>query len=166
MRAARFAGLCVGTVVLQVVLFPHLRIAGVVPDVGLVVAIAVGYQRGPEAGAAVGFATGFGFDLFLDTPVGLNALVYGLVGYTVGVLQSGMLRTPRALPVLLGLAAGVAGGLLLVAVGVLIGIDAVKGVHGLETVVLAGCYDALLAPIAFWAVPRVLGRDDAVHRAW
>ena len=31
--------------------------------------------RGPEAGAIVGFVAGFGFDLFLETPLGLDALV-------------------------------------------------------------------------------------------
>lgn len=166
MRIARLIMLSVATVVVQVVLFPHLQIAGVVPDLGLVLAVAVGYQRGPESGALAGFAAGVGFDLFLDTPVGLYALVYGLVGYGVGVLQAGMLRTPRSLPVLLGLAGGLAGGLLLIVVGVLIGVDAVKGVHGVETVVLAAGYDALVAPIVFWFVARVLGRPEPAHQAW
>ena len=76
-------------------MLPHLRIAGVVPDLGLIVAIAVGYQLGPEAGAITGFVAGFGFGLFLELPLGLYALAYALVGYGVGVLEGGLMRSPR-----------------------------------------------------------------------
>jgi rod shape-determining protein MreD len=76
--------LIVMTVLIQVAVFPYLRVAGVVPDLGLVVALAVGYYEGPESGAIVGFAIGFGYDLFLETPLGLSALSYALVGYGVG----------------------------------------------------------------------------------
>ena len=51
MRTLRLAILVGLMIVLQVAVFPHLRLAGVVPDLGLIVAIAVGYQLGPEAGA-------------------------------------------------------------------------------------------------------------------
>src|SRR6478609_672564 len=103
MRTFRLAILVGLMIVLQVAVFPHLRLAGVVPDLGLIVAIAVGYQLGPEAGAVTGFAAGLGFDLFLETPLGLNALTYALVGYGVGVLETGLFRSPRWLPSFLSL---------------------------------------------------------------
>jgi len=71
MRAGRLTALITLTVVVQVVLFPHLRLAGRVPDLGLVLAVAVAFDHGPEAGALVGFLAGLGFDLFLETPLGL-----------------------------------------------------------------------------------------------
>ena len=52
--------------------------AGRVPDLGLVVAVAVAFDHGPEAGAFVGFLAGLGFDLFVETPLGLAALAYAL----------------------------------------------------------------------------------------
>ena len=73
------------TVVVQVALFPHVRLAGRVPDLGLVLAVAVAFDHGPEAGAIVGFLAGLGFDLFLATPLGLTALAYALTAYAVGV---------------------------------------------------------------------------------
>jgi len=83
MRSLRMLVLIVVVVLVQVTLFPHLRIAGVAPDLGLVVALAVGYHDGPEAGAIAGFGAGFGFDLFLETPLGLNALAYALLSLVV-----------------------------------------------------------------------------------
>src|SRR5690242_6140342 len=94
-RVARLGALIFAVVVVQVSVFPHLRLFGVVPDLGLLVALAVGYQEGPEAGALAGFAAGFGFDLFLSTPLGLDALSYAIVGYGIGVLEAGLFRSPR-----------------------------------------------------------------------
>jgi len=165
-RAARLAVLVVVIVVLQVAVFPHLRVFGVVPDLGLLVALAVGYYEGPEAGAIVGFAAGLGFDLFLETPLGLNALSYAIVGYTIGVFESGLFRSPRWLPSLLGGLGGLAGGLLFIGIGVLVGVDAVKGVQGVTTVMYAALYDALLAPLVFFLVRRVLGSETRVRDAW
>lgn len=165
-RATRLGALIFLVVVTQVAVFPHLRLFGVVPDLGLIVALAVGYQEGPEAGAIVGFVAGFGFDLFLETPLGLDALTYAIVGYGIGVLESGLFRSPRWLPSFLGAVGGLAGGLLFIGLGVLIGLDAVKGTQGVITISYAALYDAFLAPFVFFLVRRVLGSDDRVRDAW
>ena len=166
MRTVRVLLLVVVIVIVQVTVFPHLRLFGVVPDLGLLVAIAVGYQEGPEAGALVGFVAGLGYDLFLETPLGLSALAYALVGYGVGIIESSLLRAPRWLPSLLGFVGGLVGGLLIITIGVLVGLDGVKGAHGLETVLLAALYDALLAPFVFFLVRKVLGTPDRVAGPW
>jgi rod shape-determining protein MreD len=165
-RATRLGALIFLVVVTQVAVFPHLRLFGVVPDLGLIVALAVGYQEGPEAGAIVGFVAGFGFDLFLETPLGLDALTYAIVGYGIGVLETGLFRSPRWLPSFLGAVGGLAGGLLFIGLGVLIGLDAVKGTQGVITISYAAFYDAVLAPFVFFLVRRVLGSDDRVRDAW
>ena len=165
-RLLRVAVLAAFVVIVQVAVFPHLRLFGVVPDLGLLLALAVGYQEGPELGAIAGVLAGFGYDLFLETPLGLNALTYAVVGYTIGVLESGLFRSPRWLPSFLGLVGGLAGGLFFIAIGVLAGVDAVKGTHGVKTIALAAVYDALLAPFVFFLVRRVLGRADRVRDSW
>ena len=166
MRSLRMLVLIVLVVLVQVTLFPHLRIAGVAPDLGLVVALAVGYHDGPEAGAVAGFVAGFGFDLFLETPLGLNALAYALVGYGVGIIEGGLLRSPRWLPSVLGVAGGLAGGLILIAIGVLAGVENVKGTQGVQTIAIAAVYDAILAPFVFFALSRTIGRGDDVRTSW
>src|SRR5450631_2816330 len=141
-RVARVGALVVLVVVIQVTVFPHLRLFGVVPDLGLIVALAVGYQEGPEAGAIVGFVAGFGFDLFLATPLGLDALTYAIVGYGIGVFESGLFRSPPWLPSFLGAAGAVV------------------------VISYAALYDAILAPFVFFLVRRVLRSESRVRDAW
>jgi rod shape-determining protein MreD len=152
MRAGRVAVLIAVTVVLQVAFFPHLRLDGRVPDLGLIVAVAVAFDYGPEAGAIVGFLAGLGFDFFLETPLGLSALAYALTAYSVGILQGGVLRTPRWFTPVIGVGAGITGGMLFVGVGLLAGVDGVHGNHAFATVALAAAYDALLAPFVFLVI--------------
>ncbi len=165
-RATRLAALIFAIVVVQVSVFPHVRLFGVVPDLGLLVALAVGYHEGPEAGAIAGFAAGFAFDLFLATPFGLDALTYAMVGYGIGVFESGLFRSPRWLPSFLGALGGLAGGLLFIGIGVLVGVDAVKGTHGVVVISKAALYDAILAPFVFFLVRSILGSESRVRDAW
>lgn len=161
-RALRVALLVTAAVVLQAGVFPDLRLLGVVPDLGLLVAVSVSYRDGPEAGAVVGFAAGLGYDLFLQTPLGLSALSYALTAYLVGVLRAAMLRSPRWASLGLGAAAGVVGGLLFAGIGIVSGVDRLLAVATLSVVGRSALYDVLLAPFVFAIVQRVLGPRDAV----
>jgi len=166
MRVWRLACLIVLIVIVQVAVFPHLRIAGVVPDLGLVLAVAVAYRYGPEAGALTGFAAGLLYDLFLATPLGLSALAYAITAYAVGVLSSGLMRSPRWIPPLLGGAAGLAGGLAFIGIGGLAGVPGMWTTHALVIVALAALYDALVAPIVFLLVNTISRPDRDSAGSW
>jgi rod shape-determining protein MreD len=165
----RLALLVVTTAVLQSTLFPDLRLFGVAPDLGLVATIAVAYRVGPERGALYGFANGLVIDLFLQTPFGLSALSFAVVGYGVGILQAGMSREVRFAAPIFGGIGGLVGGFLFVAVAALAGEDQVLAVRTIYVLLLAAVYDALLAyalfPAAKWAtrgaeVPVVRGASS------
>lgn len=102
-RRAPLAALLASGLVVHAAVVPHLAVRGVQPDVLLVAVVAVAAVRGERTGAAFGFATGLGADLFLATPLGTSALSYTLVGHVVG------LRAKVRHPMVLALA-GVAGG--------------------------------------------------------
>ena len=74
--------------VLHLTVLSRLRIGGAAPDVMLLLAIAAGVVGGPQLGALLGFSAGLVLDLFLETPLGLSALVFCLVGYGVGNIQA------------------------------------------------------------------------------
>ena len=52
-RALRLVPLGIAVVITQVSVLPQLRMLGVVPDLGLVAALAVAWFDGPEAGRVV-----------------------------------------------------------------------------------------------------------------
>jgi rod shape-determining protein MreD len=156
MPRLRLALVIVAAVVLQTTVFSdELRVFGVMPDLGLVLTVAIGYQQGPERGAAFGFAAGLAIDLFLDTPFGLSALSFALVGYGVGIVQSGMVGTTRRRELVMAFVGGIAGGALFVCVGALAGQDQLFAVRSVKVISIAAAYDALLAfvafPVARWA---------------
>ena len=84
-------------VVLQTTVFPHLRVFGAVPDLLLVATIAVAYEAGPTPARSSGSSSGLAIDCFLP-PLGVSALAFALVGYVVGVFQSGLLRRRAGSP--------------------------------------------------------------------
>ena len=146
--------LALTTVIVQVALMPHLRLFGVVPDLGLVLAIAVAYYDDAEGAAIVGFATGLGFDLFLRTPVGASALAYSVTGYLTGVVQAGLIRSTRWLPLALGALGGLVGGLMFVGIAILAGTDTLIAGDTFGIVARAALYDALVATVVFPLVGR------------
>jgi len=132
--------------VVQAQLLPDVRVRGVHPDLMLLVAVAGGIVAGPSVGAVLGFSVGLLTDLlFLETPLGLSAMVFCLVGYGVGLLQAGVLRSSWWLPVVTALVACAAGEVLFALVGALFGerqlvtgrLPLVAGVVGLLDAVLA-----------------------------
>ncbi len=89
---ARIPLVLLGALILQSSLLEGLRAAGIPTDALLLVAVAGAAVAGPERGAIIGFVTGLLADLFLQTPLGLSALAYCLVGFAVGVLSGNVIR--------------------------------------------------------------------------
>jgi rod shape-determining protein MreD len=88
------AGVALGAVaiaaVLQVSVFPHLAVQGVVPNLCLLVVVGAALTRGPVFGMLLGFAAGLALDLAppADGAAGRWALALVVVGYVAG-------RVPR-----------------------------------------------------------------------
>jgi rod shape-determining protein MreD len=170
-RRVRLVLLLAAAVLLQTAVFPHLRIGGAVPDIGLVLVVAVATREGVEAGAAMGFVTGLTVDLYLQTPLGLSALAFALTGAAVGVVQAGLLRPGRWVAPLLGALGGLVANLLFVGVGILAGQEQLRTAHTFVVLGFAVLYDALIAafvfPLAAWAIrPGATSRAATAGTGW
>jgi rod shape-determining protein MreD len=88
----RGALVLVVALVAQIAIVADLRVAGAVGDLMLLVTVAAALSGGPDRGAAYGFAAGVAFDLVLDSPFGLSALTYAVVGYGIGLVCAGLFR--------------------------------------------------------------------------
>ena len=146
----------IGALLLQMTVLSRIRIFGVMPEFMLLVAVAAGITAGPTRGAALGFTSGMLIDLFLPTPLGLSALVFTLVGYGVGVANTGVLRAAWYIPVLTAAAASVGGVVLYAVAGSVLGEPMVDG-HLATIALVVGVCNAVLAPVAVKMVDWSLG---------
>ncbi|HEX2043600.1 MAG TPA: rod shape-determining protein MreD [Acidimicrobiales bacterium] len=160
---ARFrAPLVVVTVlVLHLAVLSRLRVFGVTPDVMLLLAVAAGLRGGPSAGAAMGFTSGMAVDLFLDTPLGLSALVFTLVGFAMGTVGTGILRAAWWIPVVAAFVASAAGEAFFAVAGYLVGQTEMVTARLALIAPVVGVLNAVLAPpvvrMAGWALVRSPG---------
>jgi rod shape-determining protein MreD len=91
----RVVALVVVVTLVQAAFVSQLQVAGVAPDILLLLSVATGVAAGPDRGAIVGFLCGIGYDAYLQTPFGLSALVYCVVAYGVGLFQLPLATHPR-----------------------------------------------------------------------
>lgn len=141
----------------QTAFFPHVRLFGVVPDVMVLAVAAVAAREGAEVGAGFGFTAGVLIDLFLEVPVGLSALSYTLVGYGIGILHTGLMRSTWWVGPALGGTASLAAGTIFVLVGVILGQDHLLAARSFMVIPTRAVYDAGLALAVFPLTSRLLG---------
>ena len=140
------------SLVVHTTLLPSVRIAGVMPDLMLLVALSAGLEAGPSYGAAVGFASGMLADLVLPTPLGLSALVFTLIGYAVGLAKAGLIRDVWWFPVIVAFVASSAGEGVFAATGWMIGEEGLVNTHLSTIMLVVGIFNAAMAPVVLRVV--------------
>lgn len=86
---------------LQTTLFFHLKLAGVFPNLLIIVTVSTGYIRGQRDGLVTGFLCGLLSDMVFGSVIGLHALIYMLVGYLFGYANALYWRNDFAVPLIL-----------------------------------------------------------------
>ncbi|MBV8296595.1 MAG: rod shape-determining protein MreD [Acidimicrobiia bacterium] len=134
--------------VLELTVLDRLRVFGAGPDIMLLLPVVAGIVGGPRVGALFGFASGIILDLFLETPMGLSALVFCLVGYSVGNIQGGVLRAAWWIPIVTTFVASVGGVLLYALVATVVGQPHLVTTHLAVVAAVVGVFNAAVAPFA------------------
>lgn len=147
----------------------RITVAGVHPDLMVLLPVAAGALGGPERGAVVGFFAGLLDDMFLQTPLGLAALAFCLVGFAVGVVHSGVLRASWWLPAVTAVAASAGGEVLYALIGAIVGqgqllTDRLAPVAGIVGG-LNGILSLVVLPVVAWA-GRTEERRPARRSRW
>lgn len=142
--------------VVQVCILARLHLPGAVPDLLLLVVIALALVWGHVAGALIGFGAGLLTDLAppADHAMGRYALVLCFIGYLAGLAKPDRGRAQSAtVPLLVVCGAAVGSTFLSVGVAALVG-ETHDGQTGLGSLVLTALiYDLLLAP---FTVPLIM----------
>lgn len=141
----RIAGVMFVVLVVHIGITPNLPIGGVAAELPIGLAIAAGLTGGVERGGIFGFIFGFFVDLFLFTPVGMSALVFGVIGWIAGhVFMDRIEESPMLSALTIG--AGTAVGLLaFVAIGIALGESALRESPIGRIVLIASLMNAVAA---------------------
>ncbi|MET9556384.1 rod shape-determining protein MreD [Streptomyces sp. NPDC006645] len=148
--------LVVVALVVQVSVLARLQLPGAVPDLLLLVVVALALVYGHTSGALIGFGAGLLADLAppADHAAGRYALVLCVIGYLAGLAKpdNGQLRTALG-PMVVVVGAAVTTTLLYAGVGALVGDTAARHVGLTNLVLTSAIYDLLLAP---FTVPLIM----------
>lgn len=87
MNGARLVLFTLLTLIAQVSVVPRIAIAGVRPDLTVLLVVIAGLRGGPITGTLTGFCIGLLQDLLAPETLGMNALAKSLVGWQVGKLS-------------------------------------------------------------------------------
>ncbi len=72
---------------LQTTLVQNIRVAGVIPNLMLLVVVFISYLNGVYYGMTVGMTVGLLFDFLYASLIGINMLAFLLIGYFCGLLS-------------------------------------------------------------------------------
>lgn len=161
-RTLRIALVLLALLELQLNVIDGIRIAGRHPLILLLVPIGAALEGDAQRAAIAGFGAGLALDLFLETPLGLCALVFALVGYGVASFERGVIRADRWLqPAVAGVASGV-GVIALGGAAALFGQPEYFRLSLITSIVVVGVANAILATPIVRLVRWALG-PVAVH---
>jgi len=152
-------------VVLQVSFFGFFNLDGVVPNLALLVVVAVAITRGPEVAAPLGFLGGLLLDLAppADHVVGRWALALVVAAYVAGRVRQDASRSTLAALVTVGAASFLATSLFALT-GMALGDTTVDTAAALRAVAVSVGYDLLLAPFVLPLVFRLLQVEQRQSR--
>jgi rod shape-determining protein MreD len=138
-----------GVAVLQSTVLQFVSIAGVQPDLVLIVLIFVANKNGSMIGQLAGLCGGIVLDVMGLAPLGFFALVYTVIGSLYGITKGKMFVDPIFMPVLLAVVALIIKGLLGAAIAGIFGVSGVAmRVFSAAYLIELG-YTAVLSPVFF-----------------
>jgi rod shape-determining protein MreD len=167
LRTIVIATLVVLAVSLQVGVLANVAISGVVPDLVLLVVVAVALVHGPSPGAAVGLLAGLVLDLAppADHTAGRWALALVVVGYLAGMVRDG--ATGSAVVTVVAVAACVfVGASVFALTGLVLSDPGVTVERVLDVLVVQVLYDVAVTPFVLPPLLAVLRRLEPAQERW
>jgi rod shape-determining protein MreD len=136
------------SLLLESTLFNELMIAGVKPDLILIIVILYAIFSGPQEGAIVGLFLGFIEDLFMAKYLGINALTKFFVGLTIGSLEKRIYKENFFVPTIALLVGSLIHGLLFIFISNIVGYP--LGIKNIFHVVIpVAIYNTCFAPFIY-----------------
>jgi len=87
--------------ILQSTVFQWIKIYGVLPNTALILVISLAIYNGKNKGAIIGFFIGILQDIIFGRIIGLNALIFMIIGYLVGLMDKKIFKDNLIIPFIL-----------------------------------------------------------------
>jgi rod shape-determining protein MreD len=165
--AARIAALAFGATLLEIVAVSQISFFGVSADLTPLIVMSIGLLSGSVTGAIVGFCVGLFLDLALVQTLGVNSLIYTVVGYWAGRVRE--LRDPQGaiVPIAAGATATAIATIGYSLIQFLLGVDAPVSLLLVRDIVTTIVVNTVLAAPVFavarrWLMPSL--PDDPRRR--
>jgi len=135
--------------VLQATVFNYLTVAGVKPDLLLIIVVLYGLLYGKKAGV-LGFVYGLVEDLITGRFIGFNALTKGLMGLLIGYLEPKLFKDHILVPVIILFVGTFVYGTFTYIVGLAVGLYSTFEFESyLRIIILQSIYNGCLAPFLY-----------------
>ena len=153
-RALLLAAVILSALVLQTTVFADINLLGAKPELMYLITICFAVLEGPASGAVTGFAGGMAQDFLLNSPKGITALTFTLLGYSIGMTRQYVVSPSPMLPVFLVAVGTFAGVLFYGVVSFLLGQLDTSWLYLLRVALLTALYNAILTPIVYPVLRR------------
>jgi rod shape-determining protein MreD len=166
-RPAAVAAVLIAALAIQSTVLTKVTLFGVIPQLVFVVVVSFAFLEGEKVGIVVGFSAGLLLDFQLPASIlGLTALVYTLVGFSVGTLRYYTPATSVWTPMLgVALATALAEGSYAL-MAIMMGESWVSLSNTAKIAGLVVLYNTLLTPFVFPLVKKVADKvrpERVVH---
>lgn len=84
--------------ILETTILPNFKIFGTMPNLGIVIVIAIALLKGRKTGSIVGLIVGILNDVIFSRVIGVNAFLYFFIGYLVGMTESKLSKDNILIP--------------------------------------------------------------------
>lgn len=134
----------------QSTLLSYLVVAGVKPDLLLVVFVILAAQNGSFPSQIVGFILGLAIDMVTTAPLGFHAFEFSLAGYLFGLGSGKVYFDPLVMPAFLGFLATLYSVLASFALNTVFALGSPASAFFHVGVLFQLVLNLLLAPLVFW----------------
>lgn len=87
-------------IIIQSTILPYLSIFGIVPNTGLIIVVVISLLRGKYYGSFFGLCVGLVQDILYGHAIGVNGLIYFLMGYVIGTVQKNLDIENKIIPII------------------------------------------------------------------
>ncbi|AEF93594.1 rod shape-determining protein MreD [Desulfotomaculum nigrificans CO-1-SRB] len=154
MRSLVLLALVVLALLLQSTVFAIFQVAGVKPDLILMLVVFNGFLQGSREGAFLGFLAGLLQDFFTGSYIGLNALTKMLAGYLVGLAEGRLYKESVVLAAIMTFLASIVSQFAYYILLFYLGIQVPPLIAVLQVIIPTAIYTSLLVPLAYWKFMR------------